>query len=246
MGVSRRPVELDPGSRSSGGTGTPRSRSRVASECPAGPTPCPRIQAGTTVTRRSGPSASSRQIDSNSRPWGPRRTCTSTWSAAVTWACSAARGSPPSNPSASNRAGTSAGGVGVQGARPAVVPGVERGQQVDHLGAPALADDQPVGAHPQRLPDQLAQPDPPAPSTLAVRAWRPTTCGCTGSQLGGVLDQHDPLGRRHQAEQRVEQGGLAGAGAAGDQVRQPGGDHRGEQVGRRRAARCPAGRARRG
>ena len=47
----------------------------------------------------------------------------------------------------------------MQGCGAALVPGVERDQQVDHLGAAELADDEPVGAHAQRLPDELAQPD---------------------------------------------------------------------------------------
>ncbi len=51
------------------------------------------------------------------------------------------------------------GGVRVQSGGAALVTGIERTQQVDHLGAPALPDDQPVRPHPQRLPDQLAQPD---------------------------------------------------------------------------------------
>ena len=38
--------------------------------------------------------------------------------------------------------------VGVHRAGPAVVTGVERRQQLDHLGAAHLADDEPVGAHP--------------------------------------------------------------------------------------------------
>ena len=36
------------------------------------------------------------------------------------------------------------GGVGVQGPAAAVVAGVQRGQQVDHLGAADLTDHQPV------------------------------------------------------------------------------------------------------
>ncbi|MDT5119580.1 MAG: hypothetical protein QOE30_5319 [Mycobacterium sp.] len=53
--------------------------------------------------------------------------------------------------------------------------------KVDDLRAPALLDDQPIVPHPQRVPDQIGQPDrAPAPPRSAVRACSATTCGCTG------------------------------------------------------------------
>ena len=104
--------------------------------------------------------------------------------------------------------------VGVHGAAAALVPGVQRGQEVDHLGPAHLPDDQPVGPHPQRLPDQVAQRDAPAPSTLAGRASRPTTCGWSGR-----APRRPPRPRARSvgstsAEQRVEQRRLAGARAS--------------------------------
>ena len=44
----------------------------------------------------------------------------------------------------------------MHGAGAAVVAGVQRGEQIDHLRAANLADDYPVGPHPQRLPDEIA------------------------------------------------------------------------------------------
>ena len=38
-------------------------------------------------------------------------------------------------------------------------PAVERDQQVERLGLAHLADDEPIGPHPQRLLDQPAQRD---------------------------------------------------------------------------------------
>ena len=52
-------------------------------------------------------------------------------------------------------------------------------------------------------------------------------------QLGGVLDRDDALGRWDERRERVEQRGLAGAGAAGDDDVQPGPDAGGEQLGDR-------------
>ena len=48
------------------------------------------------------------------------------------------------------------GGVRVKRAAPTLVPSVESGEQLAHLGPADLADDEPVGSHPQRLvPAQL-------------------------------------------------------------------------------------------
>ena len=52
-----------------------------------------------------------------------------------------------------------------------------------------------------------------------------------GPELGGVLDQDQPLGRVDQGEQGGEQRGLAAAGPAADQERHPGGDERAQQLG---------------
>jgi hypothetical protein len=53
--------------------------------------------------------------------------------------------------------------VGVHGARAAVVSGVQRREQLADLRAADLADDEPVGPHPQRLPHQVAQLDATRP-----------------------------------------------------------------------------------
>ncbi len=50
-------------------------------------------------------------------------------------------------------------------------------------------------------------------------------------QFGGVLDGDDALLVGNEARQHVEQGGLAGAGAARDQEVHPAGHGRGEQGG---------------
>ena len=76
----------------------------------------------------------------------------------------------------------------------------------------------------------------PAPSTLAGRASSADDVRVLGPQLAGVLDEHQPLVGVDQREQGVEQGGLAGAGAAADQERQAAAHHL------LRAARRPTGR----
>ena len=123
------------------------------------------------------------------------------------------------------------GGVGVQGAAATVVAGVEGGQQVHHLGAADLADDQPVGTHPQGLPDQGAEVDGP----LALDVGRPPLesddVRMVRAQLGGVLDEDEPLGRIDEGEQRREERRLAAARASADQEGHPRRDQRLQQLG---------------
>nr|BFE77184.1 hypothetical protein GCM10020092_104850 [Actinoplanes digitatis] len=128
--------------------------------------------------------------------------------------------------------------VRVQGSGTAVVPRVEGTEQVDDLGAPALADDEPIGAHPQCLAHQVGEADHaraldvrgPRLERDHVRVQRP--------QLGGVLDQHDPFGVWHQGEQRAEQRRLARARPARDQEREPRIDDGGQQRGQLRRHRA--------
>ena len=141
-----------------------------------------------------------------------------------------------------------AGRVRVHGRERPVVAGVERGQQVERLGAADLADHDPVRAHPQRVAEQVADRHL-SPALDARRpALEPHHMGLLQAQLGRVLDRHHPLLGVDEARDRVEQGGLAGAGAAADQDAAPLGDRPLEQVVLLAAERAqldqlPAGRA---
>ena len=114
-------------------------------------------------------------------------------------------------------------------------------QQVEALLLPHLADDDPVGPHPQRLLDQPAQRD---------------LAGALEVRLPG-LHRHDVRQRRAAArrpprtvitrsragiepQQAVEQRRLAGLGAAGDEDVEPGGDRGLEEAGRRAAVSVPS------
>ena len=117
----------------------------------------------------------------------------------------------------------------MHGAGAAVVAGVERGQQVAHLRAADLADDQPVGPHPQRLPDQVAQRDPAGALDVGRPGHQPDHVRVPGPQLLGVLDDQQPLRGSTALSSAARMRGLAGAGAAGDQEREPGGQHGAQQ-----------------
>ena len=86
-------------------------------------------------------------------------------------------------------------------AAPALVPGVERGQQVGDLGAAHLADDEPVRPHPQRLPDEVAERDLAGALDVGRPGLEPHHVFVVRPQLTGVLDQHDPFVGRGQREQ---------------------------------------------
>ena len=112
--------------------------------------------------------------------------------------------------------------VGVHGARAAVVAGVERREQLADLRAADLADDQPVGPHPQGLPHEVAQLDAARPLDVGRPGHQPDDVRMPRPQLGHVLDGDDAFTRPDEAQQRAEDRGLAGARAAGDEERQAG------------------------
>ena len=98
----------------------------------------------------------------------------------------------------------------------AVVAGVHRLQHVERLAAAALADDDAVGPHAQRVAHEVADRYSPLPSMFGGRVSSETTCGCCELQLGGVFDGDDALVVGDAPRQHVEQRRLARAGAAGD------------------------------
>ncbi len=89
----------------------------------------------------------------------------------------------------------------MQGAASTLVPGVHRRQKIGDLRAAHLPDDQAVGPHAQRLTHQGLQVH--LPGTLHVRraGLQPHHVRMPRTQLAGVLDEHDPLGRVDLGEQ---------------------------------------------
>ena len=115
-----------------------------------------------------------------------------------------------------------------------VVADAHRLQELHHLSAAHLADDDPVRRHPQRGLAQVVHSD--LAESLGVdraglerqrplvQARRPQM------QLEGVLDGDDELGLGNLGQQRAQQGGLPRAGASDHQhVGRVGGTHRGPE-----------------
>ena len=109
------------------------------------------------------------------------------------------------------------GAVGVDGGHGAFVAGVHGLEHVHDLRPPDLAHDDAVGAHAQGVAHQVPLGD----LALALDVGRPGFQAphvlLLQLQFRGVLDGEDAFVVRDEAGEDVEQGGLARAGAAGDQ-----------------------------
>jgi hypothetical protein len=69
--------------------------------------------------------------------------------------------------------------IGVDGAHPGNA-GIQGDEQVEAFQLTDLADDEPLGTHPQRLADQVPQVISPVPSRLGWRVCMRTTSGLSG------------------------------------------------------------------
>ena len=109
------------------------------------------------------------------------------------------------------------GRVGVAGRQRPVVAGGHRLEHVERLAGTTLADDDPVGAHVHRVPQQVADRD--LALALEVRRARLERDHVLLAELelGRVLDRDDPLVVGDERREDVEGRRLAGAGAARDE-----------------------------
>ena len=106
----------------------------------------------------------------------------------------------------------------MEGGPAALVPGVEGGEDIAHLGAAALAQNDPVGAHAQGGTHQGGHGDRADALDIGTALLKVDDVGVVGAQLAGLLDAHDALVLRHEPEQGGQEGGLAGSGGSGDQT----------------------------
>ena len=134
--------------------------------------------------------------------------------------------------------------VGVAGGQRAVVAGVHGLEHVERLAAAALADDDAVGPHAQRVAHQVADRDLALALDVGRARLERDDVLLAQLELGGVLDGDDALVVRDEGRQHVEQRRLARAGAAGDEDVEPRLDARAQEVDHlgRRACRSGSGR----
>ena len=117
----------------------------------------------------------------------------------------------------SRRAQPVARGVGVNGGQRSVVARVHGLQHVQRLLAAHLAHDDAVGTHTQGVDHQFADVDGAVAFDVGRARFHARHVRLLQPQFGGVFDGDDALVFRDVAGERVEQRGLAGAGAAADQ-----------------------------
>ena len=98
-----------------------------------------------------------------------------------------------------------------------VVPGVHRLQHVEGLGAADLPDDDAVGAHAQRVAQELALRDLTDSFDVRRARFHLHDVRLLQTQLNGVFDRDHPLVGVDVLRHRIQQCRLAGAGAARDQ-----------------------------
>ena len=94
--------------------------------------------------------------------------------------------------------------------------GVQRLHEVEGLAAADLAEDEPVGPHPQGVADEVAHRHQTDLLGRRRPGLQPNDVGMEKSELGRVLGRHDPLGGVDLGGDRIQQGGLARTGAAAD------------------------------
>ena len=180
--------------------------------------------------RRSGPGPpprgrSTRVRRSPRRPPPPdagrppaRTTCTTRSRAPAIWLRTAARGTPasPSSAIVSTRRSASAGPLAWQVERHPPWPVFMACSMSSASASADLADDDAVGPHAQGGPHQGADAHRRQPVGRRRPGLEPHDVVARQPQLGRVLDGHDALRPGQQPAQGVEQRGLPGAGAAGD------------------------------
>src|SRR6516225_6557842 len=105
----------------------------------------------------------------------------------------------------------------MQRAHRAVVTGIHRLQEVERFRSAHLADDDAFGAHTQAVAHELAHGDLAFAFDVGRTGFQPNHMRLLQLQLGGVLAGDDALVVIDVVGQAVEQRGLAGASAAGNQ-----------------------------
>jgi hypothetical protein len=128
--------------------------------------------------------------------------------------------------------------VGVRGGERAVVTRVHRLEHVQRLATANLADDDPVGPHPERVADQIPNRHLPAPFDVGGAGLQRDHMRSVEAELCGVLDRDQALVVRDERREDPEQGRLAAAGpTAHDDVGTPA-NARGEEPHRARPDRA--------
>ena len=94
--------------------------------------------------------------------------------------------------------------------------GVHGLEHVQGLTATDLADDDAIGSHPERVPDQIADGDLAAALDVGRPGLERNDVGLGEAELGGVFDRDEPLLVRDGTREDAEQRGLAAPRTSAD------------------------------
>lgn len=104
----------------------------------------------------------------------------------------------------------------MEGGKRSVVSGVHGLKHVESLAAAAFADDDAVGAHAQGVFDEGADGDFALAFDVDGAGFEADNMVLAEAEFGGVLDGDDAFVGGNEGGEDIEEGGFAGAGAAGD------------------------------
>ena len=104
----------------------------------------------------------------------------------------------------------------MDGGERAVVTGVHRLQHIQRLRATTLADDNSVRPHPQRVDDQILNRHAPLAFDVRRTRFEANQVAMREPQFRRVLDGDDAFAFRDELADDIQQRGLAGTRAAGD------------------------------
>lgn len=116
--------------------------------------------------------------------------------------------------------------------------GVERNQQVEALLLADLSDQYPVGAHPEGLLDQPAQPDLAGAFEVGLAGLHGHHIGQRDAQFEDLFTGNHPLTSRDRRGEAVEQRCLPGLGTAGHDEVEPARHRRVQEASGRRGERA--------
>ena len=104
----------------------------------------------------------------------------------------------------------------MNGGKTAVVTGVHRLKHIQCFAAAALTDHDPVGAHTQRVADEVTDGDCAAAFDVGRAGFQTDEMFLMKLEFGGIFDGDDTFAVRQKTAEYVEQCGFTGTGTSGD------------------------------
>src|SRR5438552_18386281 len=107
--------------------------------------------------------------------------------------------------------------IRVRGRERPTMPGVHGLEHVERLAATNLANDDPIGSHPERRTQERADVDGPSPFDARWSRLEADEVRLRQPELCSIFDGHDSLGLTHGERERVERARPPAAVPASDE-----------------------------